>query len=183
MLWAWMGVTVLNSNSSRTWSRGGESESAAKSIKACCGVSFLRVANGREGVPDWSKRGALRMQVRFRILKGHFDAELSRVSAQADAERDRFLLGGGEGEAAPQAISAVEGTASLKQLRTLIEGGDLKLRDLVNVGHGWETLEECLLLEEFIAPYRRRAALRKLLTRVGIGALVLLVVAALIYFP
>jgi hypothetical protein len=127
------------------------------------------------------------MQVRFRILKGHFDGELSRASAQADADAGHgpFSFTGAERAEgpAPQAISAVEGTASLKQLRTLIEGGDLKLRDLVDAGHGWETLEECLLLEEFIAPYRRRAALRKVLTRVGIGALILLAFAALIYFP
>jgi len=123
-------------------------------------------------------------QIRYRILKAHFDPELDRVSRQADARREPFGVetGWSVNEDAPQAISAVEETASKEQLRQLIAGGDLKLRDLVNVGNGWEPLEDCLLLDEITAPYRRRAAQVKMLVRVGIGALLLFVIAALFLY-
>jgi hypothetical protein len=124
------------------------------------------------------------MQIRYRILKPHFDPELNRVSRQADARREPIpgLNGWAVNETAPQAISAVEGTASEEQLRQLIAGGDLKLRDLVNVGNGWEPLEDCLPLDEITAPYRRRAAHLKMLVRVGIGALLLFIFAALLLY-
>jgi hypothetical protein len=114
------------------------------------------------------------MQVRFRILKGHYDAELSRVAYEADKARNPFSVEGKrtERESVPQAISATEGTATLAQLRVLIEGGDLKLRDLVNVGNGWEPLEDCLQLDELTAPFRRRAARLKLLMWWGGAALI-----------
>jgi len=54
--------------------------------------------------------------------------------------------------------------------------------DLVNVGNGWEPLEDCLLLDELTAPYRRRAAHLKLLVRVGIGALLLFIFAAILLY-
>lgn len=124
------------------------------------------------------------MQIRYRILKPHFDSELNRVSRQADARREPipFVNGWAVNESAPQGISAVEGTASEEHLRQLLAGGELKLRDLVNVGNGWEPLEDCLLLDELTAPYRRRVAHLKLLVRVGIGALLLFIFAVILLY-
>lgn len=77
------------------------------------------------------------MQVRFRILQAS--------PAQSVLGPEGFR------ERPPQEVSAVEGTASLKQLRTLLAGGDLKLTDLVDVGNGWETLGDCHALKDTVA--------------------------------
>lgn len=124
------------------------------------------------------------MQIRFRILKGHHDPELARVSRQADLRNNPFRFVGAETrrESVPQAVSAVEGTASPEQLRTLLEGGELRLRDLVNVGNGWETLGDCLVLDEITAPYRRRAALLKMLLRAGVLGLIVAAMAWVFWF-
>lgn len=113
------------------------------------------------------------MLIRFRILEGHDDAELSRVAAMSDRANNPFSTVGAvtSREHAPQEISATEGTATLKQLRVLLEEGDLKLSDLVDVGNGWEPLEECVQLDELTAPYRRKAALMKQLIWWGGAAL------------
>jgi hypothetical protein len=81
------------------------------------------------------------MQVRFRIL-------------QASPARSVLSLEGFR-ERPPQEVSAVDGTASLKQLQTLIAGRDLKLTDLVDVGNGWETLGDCQALKETVASVNR----------------------------
>jgi hypothetical protein len=66
-------------------------------------------------------------------------------------------------------VTAREGEGSLAQVRVLLRSGDLQMTDLVDVGDGWQTFEDCLLFDPDREWLLRRASLR----RWGLGALLL----------
>jgi hypothetical protein len=115
------------------------------------------------------------MDVRFRILSGTMDPELYKVVLQDERANRLPFQDDSIATAAntPLRVSAKEGAAPLETVRQMVLAGDLKLRDLVDVGAGWETVEDCLLLDEACEPHRLRAHQMSLLAPVAIGVLVL----------
>jgi hypothetical protein len=114
------------------------------------------------------------MNVRYRILSGHIDRELFRVVRQ-DMRRTQLLpITDSDTVRAdtPLAVQAKEGAASLEDVRKRVLSGELKQRDLVDVGAGWEVVEECLLLDEACKPHRRKAQRTKQLIWTAVVVLI-----------
>ena len=100
--------------------------------------------------------------IRFRKLSSRADAHTQAEVWEAFNKLDSLSLLTGEApEAAPRMVSAREGEGSLEQVRTLLRGGDLKLSDLVDVGEGWQTFDDCLLFDAERQWLLRRASLRR----------------------
>jgi len=113
----------------------------------------------------------IRVQViRFRMLTSRVDAHTQAEIWEAFNHGDGLNLLTGEAPgAAPRLVMAREGEGSLEHVRILFRSGDLQLTDLVDVGDGWQTFEDCILFDEDREWLLRRASLR----RWGLGALFL----------
>ncbi len=113
----------------------------------------------------------IRVQViRFRKLTSRADAHSQAEIWEAFSQDDGLSLLTGEAPgAAPRLVTAREGEGSLAQVRVLLRSGDLQMTDLVDVGDGWQTFEDCLLFDPDREWLLRRASLR----RWGLGALLL----------
>jgi hypothetical protein len=109
--------------------------------------------------------------IRFRRLTSRPDAHTQAEVWEAFNKMDGLsLLTGDAPEPAPRLVTAWEGEGSLEQVRVLVRSGDLQLTDLVDVGDGWQTFEDCILFDAEREWLQRRASLK----RWGIAALALL---------
>ena len=123
------------------------------------------------------------MQVRFRKLSHRFDpSTYAETVASNRADGDSADLAPLLALAsAPRQVTAREGSGSVEQVRVLLQCGELQLTDLVDVGEGWQTFDDCLLFDAESESLRRRASLRRrmlLLALLAGGSLL----AALLFF-
>jgi hypothetical protein len=107
-----------------------------------------------------------RMQViRFRKLTSHGthrdSLEVIQAARRETLDLDLMPFGSRNPGSPPRQVDAHEGTGNFTQVRTLLLSGDLKLSDLVDVGEGWQTFDECLLFDAERARLLRRASLKR----------------------
>ncbi|HLM45068.1 MAG TPA: hypothetical protein VK458_14435 [Myxococcaceae bacterium] len=126
--------------------------------------------------------------IRFRRLTSHFDGE-SHAAIERALHPPAFVrvesLPDDTPGGAPRLVSAQEGSGTVEQVRVLLLSGDLRLTDLVDVGDGWQTFDDCLLFDAEREQLLRRARPRRwaLGVLVGLGgALGVLVLAALLWW-
>jgi hypothetical protein len=126
--------------------------------------------------------------IRFRRLTSHFDGE-SHAAIQRALHPPAFVrvesLPDETPGDAPRLVSAQEGSGTVEQVRILLLSGDLRLTDLVDVGDGWQTFDDCLLFDAEREQLLRRARPRRwaLGVLVGLGgALGVLVLAVLLWW-
>jgi hypothetical protein len=119
------------------------------------------------------------MRARFRKLTdaGRFDHVLAHQgagnAAAASTQAARAVVSAEEeGETEEMAVPETE--ASIEEVQALFARGELRPTDLVNVGQGWQTFDECYLFDDVAETYRRReAATRRARTAMIIaGALI-----------
>jgi hypothetical protein len=144
------------------------------------------------------------MRVRYRILDSHFDrAGYLRSIADAGEEQRREnagpfgplgARGGGEDLAAaaelsqavigladtPRIVEARDGEATLEEVRAMLAHDELHLRDLVDVGRGWEPVDACPELFAQAVDAEDRAAQSAIWTKVLV-ALGVVLAGALLY--
>jgi hypothetical protein len=126
--------------------------------------------------------------IRFRRLTSHFDGEshaaIERALHPPAFVRVESLPDETPGDA-PRLVSAQEGSGTVEQVRVLLSSGDLRLTDLVDVGDGWQSFDDCLLFDAERERLLRRARPRRwalgVLVALG-GALGVLVLAALLWW-
>ncbi len=125
--------------------------------------------------------------IRFRRLTSHFDGEshaaVERALRPPAFVRVEYLPEETPG-GAPRLVSAQEGSGTVEQVRVLLLSGDLQLTDLVDVGDGWQTFDDCLLFDAEREQLLRRARPRRwaLGVLVGLGSLGVLVLAGLLWW-
>jgi len=116
--------------------------------------------------------------IRFRRLTSRLDgeahAQVEQALRLASLDGMRVETPGG----APRQVTAHEGSGTVEQVRILLRSGDLQLTDLVDMGDGWQTFDDCVLFdaerEQFLRRTRpRRWALGALMALGALGALLL----------
>jgi hypothetical protein len=119
--------------------------------------------------------------IRFRKLTSHFDGEAyAEVERALHTAASLDVLPVETSGGVPRQVTAQEGSGTLEQVRILLLSGDLQLTDLVDVGDGWQTFDDCLLFDAEREQLLRRATPRRwlLVVLVALGALVALVLAS-----
>jgi hypothetical protein len=99
------------------------------------------------------------VQVRYRVLSSKFDPQAFGIAFEDGLTRDlpRVDVTGSAVDAvigAPKQVSADEASAELEEVCRMVETGRLKLRDLVNTGDGWLTVQDCPLLDDACERFR-----------------------------
>jgi hypothetical protein len=88
-------------------------------------------------------------------------------SERDDREADVYELGGTQ-----------EGAGTIEEIAALVREGRLAPRDLVDLGHGWQSLQDCDELEEACAPALRREKLVLMAKFAGATLLAILIALA-----
>ncbi len=118
--------------------------------------------------------------IRFRKLTSRADGSLNRPLPDETPYVDLMEYVGDTHKGAPaRKVTAHEGSGSFEQVRVLLLSGDLKLTDLVDVGQGWQTFEDCLLFDAERTLLLRRASRRRAVLVAVLLAGVLLVAGLL----
>jgi hypothetical protein len=125
------------------------------------------------------------MRVRYRKLARSFDLDgyVSAISAAGDeASKQPHLSARSRGSAqtaaelgaavgglvsTPSRVFAEEGEDELEAVQEMLAGGLLAPTDLVNLGGGWQTFEDCVPFADQCDTYRRLPASRRRPRRVG----------------
>ena len=135
---------------------------------------------------------AASMNVRWRRLSGELDDEEYRhwlaVYRTTPPTQVATFMGidsepSAEDQAratAPAKVTAEEASGSLEDARALVAQGQLRLRDLINTGDGWTTVEDCPALLDETAALVRAAQRWDLAKRGVVVALALAGLAALV---
>jgi hypothetical protein len=104
------------------------------------------------------KTGASPSRVRYRKL-GHQEA--SPLAALDGSTR--IIAGDSGGRQAVAAAEAIvdldvkgEGFAALEQVEAMVAQGKLVPEDLVDLGDGWQSIDDCVPFDEVCEPYRVR---------------------------
>lgn len=132
------------------------------------------------------------MRVRYRILTSKRDPQaIADVRASWDQEREAsrvppLLMTLRDGHRsglhdpadglfasleAPRAVETQEGSGSLQTVQQLVRSGTLKPTDLVDLGKGWSTVEECPALLDAVDAYEGSRRVPKALLFLGVAAL------------
>jgi hypothetical protein len=115
--------------------------------------------------------------IRFRKLTSHFDGEAyAEVERALSTTSALDVLPIETSTGVPRQVTARDGSGTVEQVRILLRSGDLQLTDLVDVGDGWETIEDCVLFESEREQLLRRSTHQRwvLGACVALGSLVLL---------
>ncbi|MFN0063346.1 MAG: hypothetical protein ACKVPX_12640 [Myxococcaceae bacterium] len=115
------------------------------------------------------------MQVRYRKLVGEFDKASFDVTLANQGPKTswltpgkRMLLGATARAATPLSVKASEGLAPLEELRTRFKTGELRATDLVDVGNGWQSIENAVPFDDITAVFHAQEQRRKMLGWVAI---------------
>jgi hypothetical protein len=118
------------------------------------------------------KTGAGPPRVRYRKL-GH--KEVSPFAMLDGSER--IIAGDSGGRRAVAAAEAVveldvkeEAFATLDQVQAMVARGELVPEDLVDLGDGWQSIDDCVPFDDVCEPYRVRRKRRYVLQVLGVMA-------------